>query len=200
MISGVILAAGSSSRLGRPKQLLALDGRPILEHVLEAAEVSGTLGELVLVLGHAADEIEALVRLPGNARIVRNAEFELGQSTSLRVGLWACDPASEAAVILLGDQPRISPAAIRAVADGFARTGHTIVRARYRDGPGHPVLVAREEWESVLDIRGDTGARDLITARPEWVHEVGIDADRPWDVDTWADYERLVGERRPEPG
>ena len=200
MISAVVLAAGSSTRLGRPKQLLDLDGRPILQHVLDAAEASGALAEIVLVLGHAADAIEASVRLPENARIVRNPEYELGQSTSLRAGLWACDPATEAAVILLGDQPRVSPGAVRAVATGFARTGNTIVRVRYRDGPGHPVLVAREEWESILDIRGDTGARDLITARPEWVHEVEVDADRPSDVDTWADYERLVGERHPGPG
>src|SRR3989304_3969715 len=91
-LSGVILAAGASTRLGQPKQLLRLEGRPLLQHVLEAAAAS-CLDEIVLVLGHRAQEIRAALRFPQRpVRAVINTRYAEGQSTSLGLGLQAADP------------------------------------------------------------------------------------------------------------
>src|SRR5215204_2493289 len=106
-ISGVILAAGRSSRLGRPKQLLDLFGEPLLRRVVRNA-VASELKEVVLVLGHQAKEVQSAVGEWGQ-RVVVNPDYAEGQSTSLRVGLGAIDPLSEAVVFLLGDQPQVGP-------------------------------------------------------------------------------------------
>jgi molybdenum cofactor cytidylyltransferase len=105
-LSGSILAAGASSRMGRPKQVLPLRGRPMLQRVLDEA-VASRLDEIVLVLGHRADEIREALRLPeGNrVRAVVNADWARGQSTSLRLALRRANPTAAAAAILLGDQP-----------------------------------------------------------------------------------------------
>src|SRR5207302_10617386 len=138
VISGIVLAGGTSSRLGRPKQLLDLGGRPILQHVLEAARAGG-LDEVVVVLGHLAAEVAAALSLPPGARTVVNPEYATGQASSLRTGLAAADPGSEAALILLGDQPGMRPADIEAVASAFRRGAGPVVQGSYRGVPGHPV-------------------------------------------------------------
>ena len=190
MISGIVLAGGTSSRLGRPKQLLDLEGRPVLQHVVDAAVDAG-LDEVVVVLGHMADEIGSAITLPPQARTCVNPHYAQGQSTSLRAGLSAADPRSEAAVILLGDQPRMRPDLIRAVVDAYRETGGRVVRAWYGGRPAHPVVFDRSVWENLQAVEGDRGARDLLKAHPEW--EVRVDAgdESPGDLDTWEDYERL---------
>ena len=194
MISGVVLAAGTSSRLGRPKQLLELEGRPLLQHVVEAAAASG-LDEVIVVLGYESERIASALTLPPGTRVVVNRDYEAGQSTSLRAGLGSVDPEAKAAAILLGDQPRVTPPAISKVLDAFRASEATIVRALWQGTPGHPVVLARSEWDSIKNLNGDTGARDLVatSARVEVV-EMG---EPPLeDVDTREQYERLR-DRRP---
>ena len=194
MISGVVLAAGTSSRLGRPKQLLELEGRPLLQHVVEAAAASG-LDEVIVVLGYESERIASALTLPPGTRVVVNRDYEAGQSTSLRAGLGSVDPEAKAAAILLGDQPRVTPPAISKVLDAFRASEATIVRALWQGTPGHPVVLARSEWDSIKNLKGDTGARDLVatSARVEVV-EMG---EPPLeDVDTREQYERLR-DRRP---
>lgn len=189
MISGIVLAAGTSSRFGRTKQLLELAGKPLVQHVVEAAAEAG-LDEIIVVLGHEAERVATVLRLPANARTVTNPEFAGGQSSSLAAGLGAADPSSEAAVVLQADQPGIRPDAIRRLVDSFANTRARVVRLRYRNGPG-PSLLSREIWVRAGHLHGDTGARELIASHPDWVHEVEIDADAPPDVDEPEDYLRL---------
>lgn len=189
-ISGIVLAGGTSSRLGQPKQLLELGGRPVLQHVLDAAARAG-LEELIVVLGHAAADVSSAVRLPAGARSVFNPDFATGQSSSLKVGLRAASPQAKAALILLGDQPRMGTEVIRAIVDAYRKTGALVVQARYRGIPGHPVLLDRGVWAEVEAVEGDRGARDLLAAHPEWMHRVDFDAELPADIDTWEDYERL---------
>src|SRR2546430_9514544 len=110
---------------------------------------------------------------------------------SLRTGLAAADPASEAAVILLADQPAVSADAIRAVVAEFRTSGSPIVQARYRDGQAHPVLLGRDTWPLLDDLEGDVGARGVIAAHPELVATVEVDGPAPPDVDTWEDYEAI---------
>src|SRR3954451_14628645 len=106
MISIVILAAGTSSRLGQPKQLLDLGGEPLLRHTLRNA-LASRAGEVVLVLGHQAETIRAAVGEHGQ-RTVINPDFADGQSTSLRAGLEAVSDDSDAAIVMLGDQPLVT--------------------------------------------------------------------------------------------
>lgn len=182
----MILAAGASRRLGRPKQLVMLDGKPLLQHVIDAVQ-DVRFGELIVVLGHAADEVAAAMRFSGGTAIVVNPDFASGQSSSLRVGLEELAPDAERAVILLGDQPRIEPDVIRAVADGPG----PIRRAVYRGVPGHPVAFDRAVWPELMGIDGDRGARAVLDAAGDRVQRVDIDADVPTDVDTDADLVRL---------
>jgi molybdenum cofactor cytidylyltransferase len=179
VISGIVLAAGTSSRFGSTKQLIEIDGKPLVQHAIDAAAAAG-LDEIVVVLGHDAERVEASLNVPENGRIVFNERFGEGQSTSLAAGLQALDPASEAAVVLLGDQPGVLPEEIRALVKRFAETDAPAVRLHYRDAPG-PALLSMEIWPEAVDLDGDTGARMLFDGQhPE---EVSIDRDAPRDID-----------------
>jgi molybdenum cofactor cytidylyltransferase len=189
MISGVVLAAGTSSRLGRPKQLLELRGRPLLQHAIDAAAGSG-LDEVIVVLGHDSERVASALTLPPGIWVVVNREYEAGQSTSLRAGLESVDPEAEAAAILLGDQPLLTPPAISKVLDAFRASEATIVRALWQGTPGHPVVLARSEWDSIKKLRGDKGARDLVATSAR-VEVVEMGEPPVEDVDTWEQYEKL---------
>lgn len=193
-VSGVILAAGKSTRMGQPKQLLPLHGRPLLQHVIDAAAES-CLAEIVLVLGCCADEIRAAINLPRRMRVVVNAEFDAGQSSSLQLGLQNVDARAVAAAILLGDQPQVSSALIDRVTAAFVANPARIVRPVFASAngeiPGHPVILERSVWPAVMRLHGDEGARPLMKAHPEWVRGVAIEETAPKDVDTWDEYTRL---------
>jgi molybdenum cofactor cytidylyltransferase len=193
-VSGIILAAGKSTRMGQPKQLLPLRGRPLLQHVIDTAAKS-RLDEVVLVLGSHADEIHASIEVPSRTRVEFNPDFETGQSSSLRLGLRSVDARAAAVAILLGDQPQISPDLIDRVLEELAKEPAPILRPVFVSSsgrvPGHPVILHRAVWSDVMRLSGDEGARSLMSAHPDWVREVIIDGDAPKDVDTWADYEAL---------
>lgn len=186
-VAAVILAAGASARLGEPKQLLPLVGRPLLQHVVDAAHAGG-VDEIVVVLGHETERIERALSLPANARVVVNPRFAEGQSTSLHAAIDKLSDEIDAALVLLGDQPGVSANTIRAVATAAPAP---IVRARYSGRPGHPVRFSREVWPALKATRGDTGARDLLTGNDPGVVYVEVEGDPPPDVDTWDDYARL---------
>jgi molybdenum cofactor cytidylyltransferase len=191
MISGVILAAGQSTRLGRPKQLLPLAGLPLLAHVLRNA-ASSNLDEVILVLGFEAERIAAAVGEWGQ-RLVVNPDYAAGQSTSLRAGLAAVDPASEAVLFLLGDQPGVSPATIDALIEMFRSSGGPIVAAQYGGKTGNPVLFARALFPELAQVTGDQGARKIVKAHQNEVVHVAVSGSRPpRDVDTEEDYEKLL--------
>lgn len=175
-----------SSRLGRVKQLLELEGRPLLQHVVDAAVLAG-LDEIVIVLGHQAERIRGALTIPDNARIVINSDYLSGQSSSLRVGLDALDRRAHAVVILLGDQPRLSSDAIRHAISAFKDASAPILRTTWQGSPGHPVIVGRSEWNALRSPVGDRGARDYIT---EGTHTKTLEMHEPpvVDVDTWEQY------------
>ena len=184
MIGGLVLAAGAGTRFGSAKQLADLDGRPLLEHSI-AAMTASPVDRVVVVLGSGAEEVLAAVDLHGAEGVV-NERWEEGQSASLACGiaeLLDCD----AVVVTLGDQPRVSPAAIRRVIDARGE-GADAVRATYRGEPGHPVLLERELFERMRDVTGDHGARNLLISMQ--TREVpcedlggGQDVDTPAQLD-----------------
>lgn len=144
MITGIVLAAGPSSRFGRPKQLLEHQGKPLVQHAVDAAVEAG-LDEVVVVVGYEAERVRLALRLPPNGRAVSNPRFDEGLSTSLAVGLGATSRESEGAVVLLADQPGVSPEHISALTAAFLDSRARIVRLRFRNGPG-PSLLSRDVW------------------------------------------------------
>jgi molybdenum cofactor cytidylyltransferase len=184
VIGGIVLAAGAGTRFGAAKQLAELDGRPLLEHAIRAMTAS-PVGRVVVVLGAGAEEVIARVDLHGAEPVVCGAWRE-GQSASLARGLEELAEC-EAVVVTLGDQPRLSPDAIRRV---IAARGHgaAAVRASYWGDPGHPVLLERVLFERLRDVTGDHGARNLLLSVP--TREVpcedlggGEDVDTPSELD-----------------
>ena len=180
-VGALVLAAGEGSRFeGGTKQLAPLDGRPLLEHALAAV---AALEPRVVVLGHAAEEILAAVDLQG-ARPVICEHWHEGQSASLRAGVAALG-AVDAAVVVLGDQPRITAAAVAAVA-----AAEGVARASYGGRPGHPVRLPRALLERAGELHGDVGFREILDGETVLDVEVGGLAD-PIDVDTREELARL---------
>jgi CTP:molybdopterin cytidylyltransferase MocA len=191
MIGGLVLAAGSGTRFGAPKQLALLRGRPLLEHVLETL-AAAPLDRRVVVLGAEAGPILRRVPLHG-AEPVLCPDWGQGQSASLRAGLRALGPV-DAAVVVLGDQPLLSAEAIAAVVAARGE-GADAVRAHYGGSPAHPVLLERHVLARAASLRGDVGARELLDGlRVRLVPCAGL--GRPDDVDTPDQLEVLHREAR----
>lgn len=191
MIAGIVLAAGASTRLGRPKQLLDLVGKPVLRHVLDAA-LASPFDEVIVVLGYAAREIAQAVPPTGRVRIAFNPDFAGGQSTSLRVGLRAVNATADAAVILLGDQPGVRAQAVTRVVEEWLRERGPVVQAAYGGRPAHPTLLDRSVWPEVELATDDQGARAVIGDHPEWRRLVEVGGSPPDDIDTEDDYRRVL--------
>jgi molybdenum cofactor cytidylyltransferase len=189
-----VLAAGASARMGRPKLLLELEGRPLAQHVLAAAAGAG-LAEIAVVVADPEGPVARALELPAGARLVANPDAASGQASSLRAGLAALGPGVGAAVVLLGDQPEVRPDAIRALLAAHRHGAGPIVRPRYSGRPGHPVLLAREVWEAAASVGGDRGARALIAERPDRLAEIEVGGDPPADVDTEEDFAALLRRR-----
>lgn len=189
-MAGVILAAGSASRMGERKQLLSLSGRPLLAHVIAAARQT-SLDPLLIVLGAAATQIRAQLDLDG-LTVVENPAYATGQSTSVRAAVIALPEQVEAAIFLLGDQPEVSPAAIERVVTTYRQTGAPIVQPCYAEGRGNPVLISRALFPELLALTGDIGARPLLRRHVEAIAFADVgELRRPEDIDTPEDYERL---------
>ena len=186
MIGGLVLAAGAATRFGGSKQLADLDGRPLVEHSIRAMTAS-PVDRVVVVLGAGAEQVVAGVEAHG-ATLILCDRWEEGQSASLACGLAELSDC-EAVVITLGDQPRLSPDAIRRVIAARAE-GVDAVRATYAGAPGHPVLLERTLFDRMRDVTGDHGARNLLLSVP--TREVPCDdLGGGEDVDTPAQLEAL---------
>jgi molybdenum cofactor cytidylyltransferase len=181
VISGIVLAAGSATRFGSTKQLAPYRGRPLAQHAIDALASAG-VEEIVVVTGHDADAVERALRLPPQGRFVRNTEHRTGLSSSVGVGLHALRDESEAAVVLLADQPGVTDAEVRALVDRFRATRARVARIAYADGPG-PALLSREIYAEAGHLHGDTGARALMASHPDWVEDVEVPFAAPPDVD-----------------
>lgn len=193
-VRAVVLAAGAATRLGRAKALLEWRGKPLLQHVLDTVEASRLDGGVV-VLGARAETIRQAVTLPEGVAVTVNPEYSSGQASSLRWGFESLTSDTAAAVVLLGDQPTLDPTAIDAVVTRHREGSGPVVRARYeKGGSAHPVLFDRQVWGFLTTLAGDTGARPVLARHPDWIHEVSVAGQAPDDVDTWEDYQRLIGE------
>ena len=195
-ISGLILAAGTSSRMGQPKQLLPFRGTILLDWVMAQAESASALNEVIVVLGRAADEIQPRLRST-RAKVIVNAVFTEGCSGSYKAGMATIDPRAEAVMVLLGDQPGVESAVIDQVAEDWRTKAGTIALTSYRGRRGHPMVFARELFDQLRQLSGDKAAWKILDAHPDWVHDVAVDYAFPDDVDTRQDYEALLRQATP---
>jgi len=192
-VVGVILAAGRARRFGSPKVLAILDGRPLLQHVVDRLGAAG-VDELIVVLGADAAAAEDAVTWPPSTSRVLNPAPERGLASSLAIGAAAAlarTPRPEALLIALGDQPRIDPAVIGALL--ATDPSHAVAVPRYPTGADpNPVLLRRAAFGLLDEVTGDRGLRPVLARHPELVVEVPVAGANP-DVDTPADLAALEG-------
>jgi molybdenum cofactor cytidylyltransferase len=189
-ITGLVLGAGGSRRLGQPKQLLPYGERTLLEHTVNTARQCG-FDQIVVPIGGAADEVRERVDLSG-ADVVVNYDYGEGCSSSIAAALDTVDPSCEVLVLMLGDQPGVTPAIIAALLAG--RGDAPVAVCRYDDGRGHPLAFDRRIFPQLADLHGDKGVWRLLDERAAEVVEVRIAGNVPLDVDTPDDYQAVLAE------
>ena len=190
-VTGLVLGAGASRRLGRPKQLLAFGTGTMLVHVVGVAR-DCRFEQTIVAIGGSADEVRARVELDGTDVVVNEA-FGSGCSSSIAAALAVVDPRCQCLVLMLGDQPGVSADTVATLLAG--RGDAPMAVCRYGDGVGHPFAFAREAFEGLAGLHGDKGVWRLLDERRAGdVAEVAIEGPVPRDVDTAADYEAVLHE------
>ena len=186
-VAGVVLAAGASTRLQRPKQLVRWRGKSLVWHALQAAR-SGGLHPIVVVLGAGGENMRRqLEGLEGEDVIfVDNPRWKQGQSSSVNAGLSAAADQAEAAIFLLADMPLVGADLVRGLVGHHRRTLAPIIAPRHEKRSANPVLFDRQVFPSLLALHGDTGGRALFDRFPvehlEWPHDVFLDVDTEEDL------------------
>jgi molybdenum cofactor cytidylyltransferase len=189
-VTGLVLAAGGSRRLGRPKQVLPYGSGTLLGHVLRTAR-SCRFDQLLCVLGGSADSVRDEVDLEG-VQVVENRHFGEGCSSSIAAALSAVDPRCELLVLMLGDQPGVSAETVGKLLAG--RGDAPLAACAYADGRGHPLAFARSMFGELSALHGDKGVWKLLDRHAAAAVEVAIDGPVPLDVDTWDDYGAVLAE------
>jgi len=188
----MVLAAGASARMGTPKQLLPVHGRPLVAHTVAAALASEGW-PVVVVLGAHAEKIRpALARVP--VLFAENPAWAEGLASSIRAGMGTMQQFSrrlDAVLVALGDQPAFSADVIARLVAGQRSGGRSIVAARYRGRQGAPALFLREHFPALAALIGEEGARSLLNDDPSRITAVdlpalGVDLDTPEDYALWS--------------
>jgi molybdenum cofactor cytidylyltransferase len=188
MIIGVLLAAGGARRFGSQKLVATLDGVPVVRRAFDA--LSPATDGTIVVVGSEADAVTRA--LDGKtASIVVNADWALGLSTSLRCGILATPPSTEAVIVGLGDEPAVDPHVCRELVRAWRRDRKAIVAARYNGVQDHPVLFDRAVFAELTSLEGDVGAKSVINRSAERVGFVEVSAPQPIDVDEPGDLRRI---------
>lgn len=191
MVTGVILAAGGAHRIGKPKQLLPLGGKPMISHVVSAA--CQVLDHVILVTGAYEAEVRSVLeKFP--LEIVYNEQWVQGQGSSVKKAVEAISKDAEAVVFLVGDQPLVDEGLLQNLLQVYHQTKASIVLPRWRQRPGNPVIFDLGVWRSaLLQLMGDEGARQIIRDHQEAVHYLELENEQVLlDVDTAQDYEMMA--------
>jgi molybdenum cofactor cytidylyltransferase len=187
-VTGLVLGAGGSSRLGRPKQLLPYGGGTLLGHVVAVARAC-PFDQLVVAVGGAADAVQAEVDLSG-ADVVRNEAYAEGCASSIAAALARVDPRCDVLVLMLGDQPGVRAETVSALLAG--RGGAPIAACRYDDGLGHPLAFGASLFADLAGLHGDKAVWKLLDRHAADAAEVPVPGPVPRDVDTEDDYRAVV--------
>lgn len=188
-VTGLVLAAGGSQRLGAPKQLLPYNGKTLLDHVLATARACD-FDQLLCVIGGAAAQIRERVDLSGGVDVVENQHFGEGCSSSIAAALNAVDPRADMLVLMLGDQPGVSAATVGALLAGRGDTPYAA--CAYENGRGHPLAFARSTFGDLAALHGDKGVWKLLDRHADQVADVPVAGPIPRDVDTDEDYRAVL--------
>jgi molybdenum cofactor cytidylyltransferase len=186
---GIVLGAGASKRLGRPKQTLPFGNTTLLGHVMRDVEASA-LERVVLVVGGAAEETLAGLDLR-RAQVARNDSYGTGCASSLLAGLDAAGDC-DAVMLILGDMPGVDEAAIDAVAAAWQAAPSWAALTSWRGTLGHPFVFAADAFSDLRELHGDKAVWKLVERHPERVRDIELDRPLPRDVDTWDDYEAAL--------
>jgi molybdenum cofactor cytidylyltransferase len=192
MTAAIILAAGSSGRLGRPKQNLEYEQQTLLQRTISTAIFSGCEA-VIVVLGANAQIIKPFIK-DQPVKLLENPDWAEGMASSIRAGIQFLGqyPEVDHALVLLCDQPFVSVELIEALSDKQKESAKPIVASYYNDTPGVPVLFSRSFFPELLMLTGDEGAKKLLRKHPQQVVSVPFEQGRI-DIDTTGDYERLLG-------
>jgi molybdenum cofactor cytidylyltransferase len=198
VIPAIVLAAGRSSRMGRPKATLPVsDSHTFLTRIVRTFLDSG-VDDVIVVVGHDADAIAASFSESGlPARFVVNREYDRGQLSSLLAGLNVIDRPGVAAVLMtLVDVPLVSSSTVRAVIDAYRRTGVPIVRPTSGDRHGHPLLIDRSVFAALRAADITSGAKPVVRAHATAIGDIPIDDEGAFtDIDTEEEYRKTIGVR-----
>jgi len=188
-IGAIILAAGESRRMGTQKLLLPYAGRQVIQHIADAA-LKCRIDQTVVVTGYQPERIHQTLN-GFEVTFAQNDNYPEGMLTSIRTGLAALPENLEAFMVVLGDQPSLTPAIIDILIDGFRASEKGIVIPWVNDDSGHPIIIDATYRQEVMTKFDDTGLRGLIYGRPEEVHRLPVtDPGVLRDMDTPEDYER----------
>jgi molybdenum cofactor cytidylyltransferase len=189
-VTGLVLAAGASSRLGQPKQLLPYHGTTLLDATLNVARECG-FDQLLVTVGGAAQEVRNTIDFTG-VEVIENVAYTTGCSSSISAAISAVDPRTTGLILMLGDQPGVSPAAVRRLIADAAESPLGV--CHYSDGRGHPFWFHRDVFADLLTLHGDKAVWKLLESGRYPVADVEIDGPVPLDVDTWNDYKALLAQ------
>jgi molybdenum cofactor cytidylyltransferase len=187
-VTGLVLGAGGSKRLGRPKQLLDYGDDTLLGHVVGVAREC-RFQQTIVAIGGSADEVRAGVELDA-VEVVVNEAYGEGCSSSIAAALDAVDPGCDVLVLMLGDQPGVTAATVATLLAG--RGDAPLALCRYEDHPGHPIAFARSIFGALADLHGDKGVWRLLDQRADDVVPVPVPGPVPLDVDTPEDYRAVL--------
>jgi len=191
MVTGVILAAGQGRRMGEPKQLLTLGGKPMVWHVATTACQAG-FDEVRVITGAYAPAVQQVLQeLP--LKLIYNEDWGQGQSTSVKKAVQSITTEDQKVVFLLADQPLVDTQLINNLIKAYHETKSSIILPRWQSQPGNPVLFDLGVWRSaLLQLSGDEGARQIIRQNQEEVHYIELLEGQAFlDVDTPAEYEMM---------
>jgi molybdenum cofactor cytidylyltransferase len=187
-VTGLVLGAGGSKRLGRPKQLLRYGDGTLLGHVVGVARTC-PFDQMIVAIGGSAEDVRGTVDLAG-ADVVVNDTYGAGCSSSIAAAMGIVDPRCDVMVLMLGDQPGVTADTVVALLDG--RRDAPLAVCRYDDGRGHPIAFARSVFGALADLHGDKGVWRLLDERADDVTTVSVAGEIPLDVDTPEDYRAVL--------
>jgi len=192
MIGAVVLAAGRSQRMGRPKMTLPWGDTTVIGQVVRVL-LSSAAAEVIVVTGGNSEGVEAaLNNLP--VRTIFNPDYANGEMLlTLQLGLAMLSDEMEAALVVLGDQPQIDEVVVQSLITNYVNGTHSLVVPSYQKRRGHPWLIARQLWKTLLDLRPPASMRDFLNQHVADLHYVNVNTPAILqDLDTPEDYQRFI--------
>jgi molybdenum cofactor cytidylyltransferase len=189
----ILLAAGGSSRLGKPKQLLLYKGQTLVQNTLSVALTSNAQS-VIVVLGANADILQTEIT-NGKIHVVVNDDWQEGMGSSIRTGVKAIteiNPSTEGVILLVCDQPFINSALLNNLITAHQKTGKEIVACTYGNTFGPPVFFHQSLFSELLQLKGDTGARSIVQKHLDNMEAIPF-PEGIFDIDTEGDYQKIKG-------